>query len=575
MANDEGKSLNSLPAPRMRSRKLDRRDENPVDPKEDFRPFAIVSQKKFDDCHTDKADNWPGDLPSPSSLSSLRWPSSPRLNLDINQEISHDGEEELKTKTSNGRFIAWHDAGPSRIPKTGGMNLQACVRKLKKAIFDGGDDEDNGKSFSILPVESDIDIWCMGVPQLLTYQVLADLFRELDSTYIALLTDVQGSPELTGWITQMLQCMAEHEEGSEMRESLMRLQNDPLILGRQTEMLRAGLQHPTREEIMCHEPDTHAKGKLRACTVKGESDNFVFLIDRFLCLKKLQNAPGWGSPLSLARTWDTGLPGADARNSLCTKLNNELEAIVMEALFTEIDFDGDQIVSVDEVREVLRIVLSRPLLGSILLDLVEADVLMAWKWPALLLKRGITVRRVAVNLIPETIRDFARDSPRIAGDWCGGLHQLATSELGHVIDKPEFLDLFLLCFEGSILHPLRKMLLPKMRSNCHLQTVQALKSTFESKSIDPAEMTMPMNTQDSCNYNWIFSNQAFSCAENGRGRDGPCLLSNLFQGVASFEKANKSAQEAADDLRTTLSDDLPTTSYKSRCRPGHCLSESL
>lgn len=473
-------------------------------------------------------------------------------------------------------------------------DFDECVKHLKKAILDGRDvvvprdvmkheaenvmprDRTKQKDISRLPVVDDIDIWCLGVPLLVTYQVLGNISGDLNAKQTAQWRGLDGWPVITEWIRDQLYRIYDHDEAREMRPSLARLDDDPVMLGRLTEMLRSGLVHPTRQEILLYEPDSGVKGKLQAAIAKGKVDGIVFSMDRFFCLKKLQTCPSWGSPLSLARTWDVVLPGANVRNALCEKLNTEMESIVMEALFVEIDFDRDQTVSIGELREMLRIVLSRPLLASILLDLVEADVLMTWTWPAALLEQGITVRRVATDVIPEAIKSFARDAPQIVDHWCLQFDR----NHDQIISKPEFCDLFLLSFDSSILHPLRNLVLPMLKKRAHqlkLQTLTGSGYPEAGESGKPEGMSsirMQMRKPFPIFSDLIDDKVMPSCAT---GRDGKCLLSNFFQETSSREETStvsKSLEEGATSNKIPKGDSEINLDSKSRyaaCRPPQTL----
>eukprot|EP00746_Dinoflagellata_sp_MGD_P120144 gnl/MRDRNA2_/MRDRNA2_55801_c0_seq1.p1 gnl/MRDRNA2_/MRDRNA2_55801_c0~~gnl/MRDRNA2_/MRDRNA2_55801_c0_seq1.p1 ORF type:complete len:512 (-),score=92.80 gnl/MRDRNA2_/MRDRNA2_55801_c0_seq1:175-1710(-) len=225
---------------------------------------------------------------------------------------------------------------------------------------------------------------------------------------------------------------------------------NPNAMLKLTEFTWLVVEHPSREEILLAEPDLEAtlRGSLREAVVLGRMRHFVLLVDKYLQLLKTRSdgAEPLLTPLRLSFT--------DGQFNILLRE-------VLERLWYEVDIDGDQHLSQGEARELLRVILGRPVLGSLMLDHLSLEVSHKPKgsyWQKFADKHGTSARCLVMAHVPETCAEMARDSPKVAES----LWRMMDEDFDQWVTKEEFCHLFPTALQKVVIDVLKHKLMRKV-----------------------------------------------------------------------------------------------------------------
>lgn len=192
--------------------------------------------------------------------------------------------------------------------------------------------------------------------------------------------------------------------------------------------------HPPRSEILYHEPaelDADPRGSLREEVVKGRVQ-FLLSIDIFLEYMVVQ-VTGRSTPK---------VPQLSP---------------IMDQIWKAVDTDGDETLSHEESRELTRVILSRPVLGKLLITMVCADPANSSQLPSWC-KTDAGKQRL-VSFIPAVIRTAAAQAHATAAEMWSQMDEDGNLE----IDKDEFCKLFPAAFTSAFAAPLARILLDHVK----------------------------------------------------------------------------------------------------------------
>merc|ERR1712139_388596 len=135
-----------------------------------------------------------------------------------------------------------------------------------------------------------------------------------------------------------------------------------------------------------------------------------------------------------------------------------LGQMVIRDLFKVVDIDRDQEISVQETRELLRVILSRPLLTSVALDAIAAELAAKPQpWADAAVEHGSGVRSLLLTVVKLATLELANRADEVAQN----LWSCMDKNSDQTVTKFEFCDGFPLAMQTAVLDPLKASLVQR------------------------------------------------------------------------------------------------------------------